>query len=245
MACGPSCGSASTDYPRDVRWYSADVDSDDPSPTINVGEIHPQCRGWDVSITTVLGDGAVIIGQLALRDPELRAVVERTVGNLAGGTGVLLSRGGRVYVPSPTFVLKLADMMSSGNTSRVFLTARPVYPGDSPIGEPVCYGFKPQNVATQTAVSWPVPPGATGYRVAFEESSQPYKVSEHGGEVECGSYSIDPTKPVDAGAAQGIYRQTPPVEETAAERKIVVANSDDTNARLVTVFWKFDLRTLE
>jgi len=180
------------------------------------------------------------VGMLALLSGAKGAVAN------VQANGWLATRGGRIFVPFPGFVLTFKDGLAAGgsNESTVDLVAHPRIPGAPFQGSTELRGVQ-TNAGTQGAsTDTAVPPGATGYYVVPEDiTADQLSIVElwtptGGAATVLGAYKLDNASST-AGAALSAapWRPTPPLPDS----EIRVTNADATNARPCWVYWRFDL----
>jgi len=200
----------------------------------------PTIIGWDLEVfVQSVASGAQLEGSLTLQRGF------KGGGGDASGviSGWSVNSGGVLFVPAAAFWVDLVDVgaADAGNESLVLFAATAVYAGENAKGSSLLYGWDRGSVGASSTVDFSVPRGATGYLVRPAEAiSSDLRVLERTAGVAMSFYALDiSTVSAVAGKASG-FISTP----DGPSPDVQVTNTDGASAKIVSVRWKWDLRSL-
>ena len=237
--------------PRRGQLFALD-DGATRSAVLRIGDIQGDNPfGWLLCFKVAPSSGQDIVGRLDVLD-----VWEgEQIGNGVRYDEWQLSQGGLVWVPHAVFEVSCIDRLAAGagDEAIVQVNARPVCAG-MPVGAGrTLFGWgAPTVIGAAATVNYPIPDGATGYRVNFVIVGGTTHLAllvtvqsfDTGGTQTFGATIVDPMETtVNGELGPSGWQSCPPgIAQQAAEgRRLVINNSDQVNAITAVVQFRYVL----
>ena len=215
-----------------TRTYQVQVlDTGAVSSPIQIGN-EPNCLGWDLAISVILGPGMVLGTSVLCRDDWQGGGPGVTVGPF--GTQV----GGKIHVPFPALQIQAQDFVAAnvGNASTIRIVARPVMANGRSQASSIVESAFTQPVAAGAIGVFNLPPMALDYKCTTSQAG-PMRVSlldAAGAELSFWEIANPSDTPFDSGGQN--WRETGPPGS-----QVSIANGGAVNA-LLTVWLRYDFR---
>ena len=203
--------------------------------TCRFGDSDPQPNGWELAIAITPATDSNIEGTIQYNCPWL-GVADLTFD------GFQVGAGGRIHVPSESLTFTFEDV-DSGGESIIEIIGRPAIPGIQ-LGTNDLYKIQRASVASGATATF-VPPEGTGWfrvfpgtvdfgatvTVTLEGSGTNWTIWKQ-------DFDKDPSTLTDVGV--GGWHLLPPLPT----RTVKLPNNHGSEARVISVQWKYDLTSV-